>query len=192
MPDGWGLTKYDCGLILTSLGRFLGYRVYGKADWGGIVLPGQLNLMVDGPETIITYLDRKESSSDYTWFEGERCVGVFETDGRPNRRSRHLPATNPGEIRQHRSTNNLFKLSVPVLRDHFGYVPESRAWILFQVSTEAKQFSPWGKWGSSIEEWRSGFSQCADLNGAIVIRDTELFGDLFVEHVHGNTFGKVM
>jgi hypothetical protein len=199
MPDGWGLTKYDCGLILTSLGQFLGYRVYGKqvfgkADWGGIVLPGQLSPAVDGPEIRITYLDRKRSSADYTWFDGERCVGVFETDGRPNSRSRHLPATDPVEIRPHaRSTNNLFKLSVPVLQDYFGYVPGSRAWILFQVSTEVKQFSPWGKWGSSIEEWRSGFSQCANLNGAIVIRDTELFGELFVEHVHGcNTFGKVV
>ena len=193
MVDGFGLTKYDCGLILTSLGQFLGYRVYGKADWQHIVLPGQINPKVDGREVKIPYLNRRKSCSDYTWFDGNGdCVGVFETDGRNNRPSVHLPETIPVTIRKHRSTNNLFKLSAPVLLTRFEtYVPARRAWILFQVDNRNKKHSAKNPWECDIECWRSLFSQCADLGGAIAIRDTELFSELFVEHVIGNASGHV-
>ena len=133
MRDGWGLTKYDCGLVIASLGQFLGYKVYGKADWARILLPGQLNPAVDGGEKGIRYPGRlggreeRHGRSDYAWWGGDCCVAVFETDGRPNRRKFHLPATDPVVICRHGSTNNLFKLSAPVLRQNFGYVPRWRA-----------------------------------------------------------------
>ena len=59
MPDGWGLTKYDCGLILTSLGQFLGYRVYGIAKGDitefppiGCALLSALSFLFSAPQSI--------------------------------------------------------------------------------------------------------------------------------------------
>jgi hypothetical protein len=190
MVDGFGLTLYDCGLIITSLGKFLGYKVYGKANWDKVVLPGQINPEVDGKEKRIPYLGRR-GRSDYTWFDGDRCVGVFETDGRGNRRNLHLPTVAPVTIPAHAGTNNLFKLSVPVLLAHFGYIPASRVWILFQVRKEDEDppFGPKSGWDCTTEDWRLHFGQCTDLTGATVIRDTELFSELFVEYIARNHVG---
>src|SRR5574339_250119 len=129
MVDGFGLTKYDCGLVITALGQFLGFRVYGKADWRCIVRPGQVDPQVSGSETRIAYLDHPRSSADYTWFADRRCVAVFETDGRDNSPGAHLPDVEPVRVREHRGTNNLFKLSSPVLQKEFGYCPSIRAWV---------------------------------------------------------------
>jgi hypothetical protein len=185
MPDGWGLTKYDCGLILASLGQFFGYKVFGKADWGAVLLSGQVSPSVDGGEKRISYSGRPRATADYTWFDGDRCVGVFETDGRDNRRALHLPEADPVAIRPHNGTNNLYKLSIPVLRAKFGYVPRCRAWILFQVDNPnpQMQFVAKGGWKCSPEGWRSAFHQCADLDDATMLADTELFGDLFVDYI---------
>ena len=184
MEAGVGLTIYDCGLVIASIGQLLGYHVRGKAEWRRIILPGQMNAVVSGPEERIPYLHHVRSTADYTWFDSAgRCVAVFETDGRDNSPDRHLPEREPVRIREHNSTNNLFKLSKAVLQKRFGYVPRLRAWVLFRVDKERAGFSAKGSWRYDIVRWKTLFSRCGELDDAIVMRDTDLFSDQFIEQI---------
>lgn len=182
--------KADCGLVLTSLGHFLGFRVMGKQEWTGLVPPGQQNPSVDGAEIAMAYPGTRSGRMDYAWLDArQRVAAVFEVDGRDNSPNYHLPAAESVSptrlICQHdRATNNLFKLSTGVLLKELGFVPPIRAWILFQVDNPRKMFRAKRNWIASPQEWRTYFSQCAELKGASVFGDSELFGNDFVDFVH--------
>lgn len=189
-----GLSKLDCGLVLTSLGGFLGFQVMGKSEWRSIVLPGQENPATDGGEIVMPYPGTEKGRADYAWLDAGRLVAVFEVDGRDNDPSVHLPIApregsgraikqhiRPNEARNF-ATNNLFSLSARVLRAQLGYVPPIRAWVLFQVDNPP-MFTAKNPWKATPANWRAYFAECDELSGAMVFGDCELFSESFAAYV---------
>jgi hypothetical protein len=100
-----GLRLADCGLVLTALGQYLGYRVHGLDGWKAYMasFPGQLDPVVDAGELAMPYPGTVSGTVDYAWVRQDGRVDcVFEIDGRDNSPSQHLPRLGEARIiKQH-------------------------------------------------------------------------------------------